>query len=102
NWRATAGLYGDHLGTCPCLDPSQLLHFLERFPHPDQPDSTAGGIENRVRQTPAHLFRDFVPHGFLAFDAKWLLESRNVKPTLLVLALCDHSSAIADQSIDQR
>src|ERR1019366_6734921 len=102
NWRATAGLYGDHLGTLPCLDPSQLFHFLERFPHPDQPDSTAGGIENRVRQAPTHLLGQLVAHGFLALDAKGLLESRNVKPTLLVLALGDHSSAIADQSIDQR
>src|SRR5213078_2472278 len=44
---AAFDLHRDHLGTL-ASDPAERFHFLERFPHPDDADSAAGGIENHV------------------------------------------------------
>src|SRR4029077_4397139 len=45
DWRATSGLHGDHARTL-CPDPAQRLHFIERFPHSNEPGPAAGGIKN--------------------------------------------------------
>jgi len=74
-------LHGDHLR--PGLaDPAKGLHFVEGLPHADNPDAATGGIEDRVRERPAHLLGELVSHGFLALDAIGLLECADVEPAL--------------------
>src|ERR1019366_2387289 len=90
---AAIRLHGDHLGA-PAADPAELLHFVESLPHTDHAHATTGGIEDRVRQLPAHLLGHFVPHRLLAFDAVRLLERADVEPALFGALLGHHAAAI--------
>src|SRR6185437_7097351 len=98
--RTACCLHGDHLRTLGA-DPAQILHLLERLPHADEADSTAGRIEDRIGQLPSKLLGDFVAHRLLSLDAEWLLETRDVEPALGLLALIHDLRAIADQSVDE-
>jgi len=76
---AARGLHADHVRAL-CADEAELLHFIERLPHAEQPDSAAGGIDDALRKFPAKLFGDFVAHGLFAFDAVGLFGGRDVEP----------------------
>ena len=49
NRRATAGLHRKHARMFP-IDPTERLHFVERFPHADEARAAAGRIKNHSGQ----------------------------------------------------
>src|SRR5262249_31061217 len=53
-------------------------------------------------QFPIELLRQFQPHRLLPFNAIRLLESRDIEPAFLRLALADDAAAIRDEAIDQK
>src|SRR5262249_17281442 len=100
NRRAPFGLNGDHLRTARS-DPTELLHLVEGLPHTDHAYAAASRIKDSVGQLPAHLFRDFVSHRLLAFDAVRLFECADVEPAFHRSTFGDHATTIADQAVDQ-
>src|SRR5438874_5931494 len=95
--RAALGLDREH--PWPFLaDPTEFLHFIERFPHPDKACSAPGGINNGVGQFPLQLLGQFVTERFLSLDSVWLFERRDIKPILF--APPDFSGAIGNQAVD--
>src|SRR5437773_7987598 len=53
---ASGGLHREHSWTL-FADPAQRFHFIERFPHADEPGAAAGWIKNYVGQLPVALLR---------------------------------------------
>src|SRR5205823_7760118 len=80
-------------------DPTEFLHFIERFPHSNKAGSATGGINNDVGQFPIQLLGQFVTERFLSLDPVWLLERRDIKPVLF--APPDLSSTIGNKAVDQ-
>src|SRR5205809_8091031 len=79
--RAALGLDREH--PWPFLaDPTEFLHFIARFPHPDKACSAAGGINNDVGYLPIHLLGQFVTERLLSLDSICLLERRDIEPVL--------------------
>src|SRR5512143_333475 len=76
---AAGGLHGNHPGAA-AAGPAEFLHFREGFPHADKPRSSAGGIEHHVREFPAELFGQLVPHRLLPLEAVRLLHRRHIEP----------------------
>ena len=85
--RAPVALAGDHPWSAGRVEPAQGLQFLKGLPHPDEPGAAARRIQNHVGQFPIELLGQFEPHRLLAFDAIRLLERRDIKPALHLLAL---------------
>jgi hypothetical protein len=77
--RVRSGLCGNHPGAFRS-DPSHRFEFLEGFPHSDESDAAARGIDDHVRQRTVELLPQFVPHRFLSFDPVRLLERGDLEP----------------------
>src|SRR5579871_5894993 len=72
-------------------DPSDSLKLLERFPHPDQPNASAGRIQDNVRKLPPKLLRQLEPHGLLSFDPKRLLQGHDRRPPIAFRGTLAHA-----------
>src|SRR5881227_1241562 len=93
--RAALGLDREHPWPF-FADPTEFLHFIERFPHPDKAGPATGGINNDVGQFPIQLLGQFVTERFLSLDSVSLLERRDIKP--VVFAPPDLSSTIGNKA----
>src|SRR5437879_6338489 len=51
------------------IEPSDRAQLIERLPHPDETNASAGRVHDHVGQTPAELLRQLEPHRLLALDA---------------------------------
>ena len=91
-----SGLHRDHLRAF-AADPAELLHFIEGLPHADQSHTAAGGIEDRIRQLPTHLFGKFVAHGLLTFDAVGLLQRADVDAAVVSSAFGYFNPAVVER-----
>src|SRR5207245_7296534 len=60
-------------------DEADRLQLVERFPHSNEPGSTAGWIDDGVRQAPAEVFSQLEAERLLAFDAVRLAKRCHVK-----------------------
>src|SRR5205085_2912759 len=51
------------------VEPPDLTELGEHLPHADESRAAAGGIDDRIRQSPPELLRQLEPHRLLPFDA---------------------------------
>src|ERR1044072_8967594 len=77
-------------------NPSKRLHFIECFPHSNEPSPAASGIKNYVWQFPVELLRQFITKRLLPFDAIWFPECGHIEPIFLCFAFRDLSAAISN------
>src|SRR5262249_23533626 len=99
DWSAPFRLHDDHAWTL-VTDPAHLLHFVERFAHPDQADAAASPLHTYIVQRSAELFPELVAHSLLAFDTVGLLQRRDVVPTLAIFAFGNVFAAVGNQAIE--
>src|SRR6185436_9363466 len=80
---------------------SGLSQLKKRAPHPDQPSTAAGGIDDCVRQGPAQLLSQFQAQRLLALDAVGFAKRRDVERSGSRRQLARGTSAIADVTVDE-
>src|SRR5437660_10586554 len=81
------------------VDPTELFHFIERFPHSDEASAATGWIKNDIWQFPIQLFGDLVTKRFLSFDTIRLFQRGKIEPAFLFFFLGGLGVAIGNESI---
>src|SRR5262245_9929284 len=96
-WTTTRCLDANHSGSFG-VDPSQLLHFIESLPHAYQSRSSAGWIQDHMRELPIELLREFVSKRLLALQAKRLFKGGKIEPTFGCAAPGGFTTTFGDKS----
>src|SRR6266566_8646620 len=98
--RTTSGLHTKHARPF-FPDPSEGLHFVERFPHSDEAGAATRGIQDHIGKLPVQLLGQFVAEGLLTLDAIRLFKRGHVEPTFSRFAPGNLSAAIVDETVDE-
>ena len=83
------------------IDPTQLLHLPEGFPHADHAGAASRGVENHFREAPAELLEELVAHRFLTLDTIGLLECGNVEPSELGAELGHQATRVGNDTVHE-
>jgi hypothetical protein len=81
------------------IQPAEINHFIERFPHTDEACAASSGINYNIRQSPVQLLCNLVSHSLFTFNPERFLQRGKVKPffchlfTHLACGLGDSSSS---------
>jgi len=82
-------------------NPAELLHLVNRFPDADEARPATGGIQDHVRQLPAQVECDLIPHRLFAFQTIRLLECGHVEQADSGCHLGRLAARVADEAVDQ-